>query len=1411
MAALTPKSRQSGIIITTVILLAVAFTAFFFIYVPAQSEALKARNFRVLAKITENFKRSYEVLQTNAGHQSNILKMNLDPEPEEKKDQENQEGLWHSQVKYSRVNWASEEQRHYTDKQSRKALNSYLELNARKTVEEACPVCTICEERNLSQQEQYWNDSLVHFTNRTRIRISRLVCESETITDAPLKHDEFEFATLTFKDGNNWMNLLIYADAGKFFQPLLQQEVFDSYLIFNEKGNVVYNELPTDVRITNKDSLLLPANSRSELLSGVVKEVEIGGSRYQMFVQPFKAVGEERWMLCGLTKVGNFASSSMHISTMAIIVLLILVTIGLLSLPFLKLKLLSKSEQLKKSDITIAGVSLIVGIPIVMLLTLQAYRYMIIDKQDSREQLAMLNERVKNNFHKDIHSAIDVLSILDSMQAEDTLLAKNLVNISKAPVLESDGSEPPQQEAISSTAQLLPGFQMIYWTNGQGRQKVKWTASERNTLEISLAGRDYFNKIKQRQAYRYHGKSIYVESIYSHLSGESSVAVSMPRNNSYDSIVALLAEPFSVFSPVFPAEYGFAIIDQQGEVLFHSDKSKNLQQNLLQEFGNSNALISGISGGSGYAFQTQYAAREHQVFIAPLQELPFYVVTFKDLSNIRMSYAEILSAAIFFIMAHFIYLLLFALILDITTRRFTRLRIREHRFTWLIPKLYKSRAYQLTLANLLLIILLLLLFFVIRIHDPLISMILAFLATTYSTTIVYFNIKRIRGTAIFKKRFLPFTITSISFILLFNLVALEQDGFSSSFFLLILFQLLILLLTFLLPRYFPRDKWTDSYRIIYRLVLTCWLIIVSALPAYIFFKVAYQNEKILLLKYHQVEYAEKLNEWFGKKGYEAGSEEDTLTGNAFYFLKDENVFFYQPDADKKGSLGFIHSLFNDSHAREKGGSIFQTLFIQGRPRFNEFAARSQNMILDDPDHDVFAWEPGKEQLLLNYNFYRNADSGSVTMQNLYLASPFPYGTLLFFSAGAREKIVTGMFIFLTLVGILLLIALIKFILRQVFVDTFFENDDEYQLDQNLIKNIRDQEKLHLLYIGLPGSGKSDYIKEAFAGKRYEELDIVDLGLNPGGWEDAVNQAKNSDADTVVIDHFEYNSKNRGINIQKLMLLEKLMHLQDKRLIIVSATHPLEILEDLKRKPVDENNSDASGEKWDPEATFDRYMNLLNNFYKIYFPLRIAEGETPKVDAWDEDCITLIKEECKHGKYLHRLQNELLNEVRIQEASGTQFRNDEIILKIQSLAKVYYYSIWNSLNKEEKYVLYDVAEDGVVNPKNTEPITRLLKRGLIIHDGSIRVMNKSFRNFILTVVNRAEAMRMEQELKENGTWSKVRVPLLLVILGIALFLFLTQREAYNQVFTFITAFAAGIPLLFKVLSSFPGSKAAGNNS
>jgi hypothetical protein len=180
----------------------------------------------------------------------------------------------------------------------------------------------------------------------------------------------------------------------------------------------------------------------------------------------------------------------------------------------------------------------------------------------------------------------------------------------------------------------------------------------------------------------------------------------------------------------------------------------------------------------------------------------------------------------------------------------------------------------------------------------------------------------------------------------------------------------------------------------------------------------------------------------------------------------------------------------------------------------------------------------------------------------------------------------------------------------------------------------------------------------------------------------------------------------------------------------------------------------------------------------------------------------IRTETAYTHFLKRMQQPAIETaLQLPELSRLS-KTDELAYKLQITSHYFYMYIWQSLTKEEKFLLYDLAEDNLVNTYDSYNLGMLIGKGLVIRpDGTLKIFNKGFRNFILTAIGQTEAAKIKNQIKDNSTWEKLKNPLLLVVLSIMVFLLASQEESYSKAVTYIAALGAGIPGVLKLFSLF----------
>jgi hypothetical protein len=530
--------------------------------------------------------------------------------------------------------------------------------------------------------------------------------------------------------------------------------------------------------------------------------------------------------------------------------------------------------------------------------------------------------------------------------------------------------------------------------------------------------------------------------------------------------------------------------------------------------------------------------------------------------------------------------------------------------------------------------------------------------------------------------------------------------------------------------------WTKKR--LYLLSLFAWVVLCSMLPVAYFYKLGFYHENQVWQKYIQLTAFEERTQ--REDILEADLCEKGLTDST----KVEKIISQGNYSLTTGELRKANSLSDTTrkaptHASQKFANL---LFYFGPvSRSLEDEVRKAAF---ETSKDNWYWTNGKRETI----FW--ADKKPV-----FASATIPYFPFL---KNVNDLPVMSLLLSGVLVGaVLLLIWRINiYLVKHIFGKGLLEQRD---VQDYLTQVDITQPKLRLFVVGLPFSGKSKQYGKPPA-DLFDEIDVRKTSL-------FVQPVK-----SLWLNHFEYGITNHQQNDSKLKLLNKVVTDDTKSVVIFSAIQPTAIL-DFYEKLVKDTEAlmgkgncecaSALRKDWFTYKQALRYWkNILAAFQIVYQPY--------SADPTFRAPHPLLEDELNHNDFLRGLQFPI-NSYDLSKRE----EQEEVVLRIVSMAETHYHAIWNSLSNEEKFLLYDLAKDRFVNLRNRKVISQLLSKGLIRYRDSLQIMNKSFNNFIMVVVGYDEEMKMQQELNRKGTWSTVQLVLVFSLVGIVSFLALAQQD------------------------------------
>ncbi|HEY0059062.1 MAG TPA: cache domain-containing protein, partial [Flavisolibacter sp.] len=1088
-------------------------------------------------------------------------------------------------------------------------------------------------------------------------------------------------------------------------------------------------------------------------------------------------------------------------------VILFLVTVMLVilvSLPWIKLYQMGNRDRLTTTD-GIASIAVSMLLMSLLFFTFFKYNTPLRPKTEKDSKVA-LGAQITSAFASEVAARHQNLLFIDRSVASNTALFANATGNTPTPAGFA-GLDRERLEQVKGD----PSIGQIFWVDSGGKETVKWTTDETNGPPGNFADRAYVMSIINGRPYRSAGGGpYYLDQVSSWVTGNFTSVISIPSRVSGQGAAVMSFTMKSLNTPLLPPGYQFAMVDKTGKVLYHSDRSRNLNENLVTEFSEHERLTGILESRTEGAFGTSYFGREFTVHVKPVTGLPYFLVVFSDLSYKATREMEIYSFTFSMLLILFGFFLLQLLVVFLVSSQRSFLKKQTYNTGWIGPKSNALRQYNLGSLFNLFVLGLAVAFFSISTFLTYIF-ILIFSVTVISLFLNYIFALSYKKDKLENYRF---KITTCAWLLvllfLIDVVALKVLDLSSAA-VLFLYEAIILtagvffsqrgkhILSALRPKIHKQVMSRWNYKKSFALMALTRLIMTSGLPVCFFYISAYNYEQNISIRYRQLQWGQQLLQSVSEAEL---SKVDTNTAFGRGYYKD-GVWI------RKVSVAQAHPPLS----RSEEDSITSKILDLFRINFTNLAVREDRFSSPQASDSAFRYNPLLKDAV---------KKDSVTRTSIRLNTPNRY--LAIESAGLNYKIpslVRGSWHKGLLFWVLLGTALVffYFIVYNIITKLFCLNLPDLSFANGLDgKIIANQDVNNLLFvIGLPGTKKISLITDAVAAGdiigrdgsklKYVKEDpeagnvcIADLIKIPDiGTEDERKREWQAYADEtifdkrnrlIIVNHFEYNIQDAVTNRIKLNFLEQLMGDERCKVIVLSTIHPVAFLD---------SATEPSGTTDAPLVAHDmeRWHVLLGHYRILLYSLRHAPDEINFPHGYQS-----LQKETEHTHFLTYMQKPLLEVATELTRKHKPSKAEELIFKVQVTAHYFYMYIWQSLTKEEKFLLYDLAEDNLVNGYDDYNLNMLIAKGAIIRDnGTLKVFNRGFRNFILTAIGNTEAMKIKSRIQDNGNWQKVRTPLSIILLAILAFLLSSQREAYSELMAYIAALGAGIPMVLKLFTVF----------
>jgi hypothetical protein len=1156
--------------------------------------------------------------------------------------------------------------------------------------------------------------------------------------------------------------------------------------------------------------------------ASAVTHIAPGLEDYELFSQPTSMPGSSlnshetlKLIVCGLRRTDSLESDS-RAFPYSTLIWATLITIALFSLswPTFKLRYMSNTERFtaKEGWYLILTIFLVSTSASLMLLN-TSYTSHATEETDTN--LKKLATQIQNNFGRESELAFKQLQDFDPDQEKRELVPNYLAT----------GDQ---------KADRYPYFEIVFWTDAKGVQIRKFDVRPAPTPLIPVSQLPLFTKAVTSAKWSTNSSPgpdgpdrYFVQPLMSPTTAEFAPTLSAPFPQTRDKKIAMQAlifRPMSLVDPVLPPGYRFAVIGADCTVLFHSDSFRNLRENFCAESKGTSELQPWLFGGVDSPVDISYAGRPERAFFTTLKaprfaEGPAFLVVFRDPDyELTLNLAVVLVCAIL-LGAYFAILVLVAVV-HMLLRGPLRM-IYAPKFMW--PCAENASSYvQLFVANSC-ILLLFWLFYPPLYEAPLLALTFlvavlpvafAILKLGFPEALLSFGRVLIEVSVLvlvalagwrmvykfqaFEEWWRFFVVLGIS-----GAVAVALSGCSQ-------WLQRFTARALIMPDWVKKSA-QNQCGMAYSLLALTVITSSSLVPCIGCFKYAYDVVRELSMKHDQITLSERLLARKERIRQYYDELRGTQTGERL-----------APEAENR-----IMETANKRQGEEVDRYDEQFGFTFGcQPRLvSDFAPRDPCNPANDRDESVSSACQGNaintatmnlaiEKLLARVILRFPVNPLGSEMSKLGVASTddaaaggehyfeelCPNEFKLTWADGSRLPRFTVKSEYPTWQGlrwgsrllvVLLWVVLGFWLTRLVRKIFFIDVQNTPPFDAVAWKDVADIQS-NFLVVGLAKSGKSGWLRSI---RGLDATACLDLRVELRAKPDRYSPQREQHGPILVLDHFEFNLKDRRYNLARLNLLESLLYDSGCKIVVVSTVDPLYFLT--------EGSPDMLSQVEDSDVAhclLDRWARALSKMRKV----RPKESRDSEFERKLEDFVrthptyhqfaSWIREECECTAMLRQIGMRILDDF---QETGPRKR-DWIESTVLDRADAYYHVLWSGLTTSERLVLYQLALDGWANPKNTMALQQLERKSLIHRAPMYRIMNETFLQFVRSAEHADEIAQWEKH-EEQSTWRALRLVLIALAIGTGVWL-LHSQAALSQT---VAAYIAGIATLLTAITGLFG--------
>jgi hypothetical protein len=1183
--------------------------------------------------------------------------------------------------------------------------------------------------------------------------------------------------TFTPKNGNSTGTRDVWLALDRLlapiFDPLLLDRAFGTLVLATGDGQVLHamGERSAELMLTRLDALGSPPSttfslstkqaesnpSRSFRTIGATTgllDVVISGTEYRLFSQPCclmtpvqsglgpaaSTPSASSLVIVGLVNASEFRSKTREFSPVVVIVCIALIMLALAGWPFLKISLLGERQRARRRDVIAVVAFGIFGIALLTVVFVDLYASRQLNSARDR-QLEQFADRLSEAVQGELSAAHRQLRCLAEVALRPR--PKHSVLLTSTEIFDESFRRKlngPDNCLANPSYPFIETFALI---DRSGLQRVKWTPQQWLPEPISVAARAYYTEVAAGGSWHLAScpGGCFLESIWSWTTTRPEAVVSMPTSRNEFPVAAIATPMLSLIRPVVPDGFEFAVIDEDGLVLFHSDPQRNTYENLFQETDQNRRLRAAVAGHSAETFDLPYAGRSYRARVDRLGVGDWSVVTLHSKEPTWALHIEWLVITMAALVTY-----------TLSLTGLLALCLWTRRADWLwsdSPRV--SRYKKLSLLILVLLI---------------------------AGTLSLFFVRG--GTLIL----LVFSLPLVGWFTSYMVLQRQPHELHGSV------------------------RVHDAYAAYASLAVLLFLL-TGVIPAAGFLTAAYDVQARTYVKHTQLKLAQAYRDRSVRVDREHGHGRPVAAA-ANEPWDVHYRFLFDSTLDSPRVAPQTRSWFDDVEAYTD--MLFVSFLEEYLPYYSERSVQIRELLHDEADDGAWSWNAAGSTLELRL-------FGVGDQKDVVVTSVAPR---LWEAVTSGESLGAGVWIILTgmvLAG--LTWAIVRFIETHICL---------IGVDQPIWSKVK-----------LAGSSGDNLFVVCDPGARAGfadgtvPLSLQEISNSPTPDKEWVRKLMDIDrleplGRPLLLADFDERLDDSELTYRKLNWLEELAHDQTRSVIVLSSASPSMLGHTLRKRHQEGTTGDAALlERWravigsfvvinwrDPDDRSSRSQlqresltgwlaSLPGHAWQLVTAIRqrtlwkwLNGMLTSRKDMAARRALTAEAEADAFVRAICKSIEERL------DAGTLRLSRDQVLDEVTERTATWYRRLWKACTPDEQLVLAEIAHEGFVNYKSRRTVRRLLGRGLIAKDPSFRLMNETFRRFVLSPPCQADVRAIEGAA-DPSPWDELRMPFFVVLGGAALFFMYTQRELFDATIAALTTLTMAIPVVIRAVGFMAGKR------